>query len=240
MYVVNGVALDFEFEQIAQTRSPDPAKQVIEVELEPATGTFGSDVKDGKAVTGRLAYSPWLGHEIAGSGYYGQYTPDFLGEEDLWTVGIDGRSGWGPFEIEGQWVFTRFEGISKVASRLARVAVEQAAEFENPDLESEVEFELANLARNKHGYWLDLRYRFWPAWLTRSVLGWEFDNPQLVAVLRGEQAWLDGLVDEVAFTRGQLTAFETSNRRVDRITSGLAYRPVPLVPHVRTRTTRIP
>jgi hypothetical protein len=229
LYVVNGVALDFEFEQIAQTRRPDPGKQVIEVELEPATGTFGSDVKDGKAVTGRLAYSPWLNHELAGSWYYGQYTPDFLGEEDLWSLGVDGRSGWGPFEVEGQWIFTRFEGIHPVASRLARVAVEQAVEFENPDLESEVEFELANLARNKHGYWLDLRYRFWPAVLSSTFLGKHFDNPQLIAVVRGEQAWLDDFLDEVSFTQGRLTAFETSHRRVDRITTGLAYRPVPLV-----------
>jgi hypothetical protein len=228
-YVVNGTSLDAEFEQIAQTRRPEPGKQVIEVEIEPATGTFGSDVKDAKAVTGRLAWSPRLGHEIGGSGYYGQYTPDFLGEENLGVLGFDGRSGWGPFEIEGQYLWTRFNGIASVARQLARVAVDQETEFENPDLESEVEFELAGLAKTKQGYWLDLRYRFWPEVLSDTFLGKRFDNPTFVAVIRGEQAWLDDFLEEAAFSGGQLTAFETEDRRVDRITAGLAYRPVPLV-----------
>jgi len=48
-------------------------------------------------------------------------------------------------------------------------------------------------------------------------------------VLRGEQAWLDDMVQEATFGGGQLTTFETDDRRVDRITTGLAYRPVPLV-----------
>jgi len=54
LYVVNGVALDVEFEQIIQTRSPEPAKQIIEAKVEPKTGTFGTDVKEGKAVTGEV------------------------------------------------------------------------------------------------------------------------------------------------------------------------------------------
>ena len=229
LYVVNGAALDFEFEQIAMTRSPEAAKQVIEVKLEPTTGTFNTDVKEGKAVTGRLAYSPALGHEIAGSWYWGQYTPDFLGNEDLWSFGVDGRTGLGPFELEGEWMYTHFDGIRGVARQLARVARDSESEFENPDLETEVEFELTGLATNKHGYWIDLRYRFWPAFLSNTVLGHRFDNPQLVAVLRGEQVWLDDMIEEAEFGGGTLTGFETDDRRVDRITAGLAYRPVPLV-----------
>src|SRR6185503_11450100 len=120
VYVVNGVVLDTEFEQIAQTRSPEPAKSVIEVEVAPETGTFGTDVKEGKAVTGRVAYSPFLGHEIGGSWYWGQYTPDFLDNEDLWSLAADGKTGWGPFEFEGQYVYTKFDGIENVARSLAR------------------------------------------------------------------------------------------------------------------------
>jgi len=229
VYVVNGVALDVEFEQIIKTRSPEPAKQVIEAKVQPSTGTFGSDVKEGKAVTGRLAFSPALGHEVAGSWYWGQYTPDFLDNEDVWSLGFDGKTGVGPFEFEGQYIFTHFDGIEGVARNLARIARDSESEFENPDLETEVEFELSGLARNKQGYWIDARYRFWPAFLTNTFLGSRFDNPQLIAILRGEQVWLDDLVEEVAFGGGQLTAFETDDRRVDRITAGLAYRPVPLV-----------
>jgi hypothetical protein len=229
LYVVQGAALDFNFEQVAMTRSPEAAKQVIEVELEPTTGTFNTDSKEGKAVTGRLAYSPALGHEIASSFYWGQYTPDFLGNEDLYSFSVDGRTGIGPFELEGEWMYTHFDGIRGVARQLARVARDSESEFENPDLETEVEFELAGLATNKHGYWIDLRYRFWPEFLTNSVLGHRFENPQLIAVLRGEQVWLDDLIEEAVFGGGTLTDFETEDRRVDRITVGLAYRPVPLV-----------
>ncbi len=228
-YVVNGVALDFEFEQIAQTRFPEPGKQVIEVELEPFTGTFSKDVKNAKAFTGRVAVSPALGHEVAASWYYGRYTPSFLPDENLWALGADWLTSWGPFDLEGEYIFTRFAGTRTVAEGLARVARDQAVEFENPDLESEVEFELASLARNKQGYWLEARYNFWPSILSDTFLGWEFDNPMLALVLRGEQAWLDDLVEEVTFGGGRLSSFETDNRRVDRITLGLAYRPVPLV-----------
>ncbi len=227
VYVMNGVSLDSEFESVVEPG--DPKRTVSEVKLSPSTGGFAADVKDSKAVAGRIALSPALGHEIAGSWYFGQYTPDFLGEQDLWSLGLDGHSGYGPFEIEGEWIFTRFDGTANVAQQLAAAARDQSSVSSDPSVENEVEFELANLARNKYGYWLDLRYRFWPAFLTNTFLGRSFANPQLIGVLRGEQAWLDGLVQEVDFSGGTLTAFETDNRRVDRITVGLAYRPVPLV-----------
>ena len=228
-YVVNGISLDTEFEQVIETRRGDTTKQVVEAEVEPSAGTFGSDVKDAKAITGRLAWSPVLGHEVAASGYFGQYTPDWLGKEDLWSVAADGRTGWGPFELEGQYVYTRFEGVRNVAESFARRALNHASEGEVENVETEIEFSLAGLARAKQGYWLEGRYRFWPTFLNDTILGESFDNPQLVAVLRGEQVWLDGLVQEVDFSGGRLTAFEDDHRYVARFTSGLAYRPVPLV-----------
>jgi hypothetical protein len=186
-------------------------------------------VKDAKAITGRLAWSPVLGHEIAASGYFGQYTPDFLGDEDVWSAAADGRTGWGPFELEGQYVYTRFEGVKNVARRFAQVALQQESEGEVEGVETEIEFELANLARAKQGYWLEGRYRFWPTFLNDTFLGEHFANPQLVAVLRGEQVWLDGFVTEAAFSGGRLTEFEDDHRYLARFTAGLAYRPVPLV-----------
>jgi hypothetical protein len=228
-YVVNGVTLDTEFEQVVATRKGDTTLQAIEAEIEPSTGTFGSDVKDAKAFTGRLAWSPRLGHEVAASGYFGQYTPDFLANEDLWSVAADGRTGYGPFELEGQWVYTRFEGIPNVARRFAESALQHESESEAGTVETEVEFELANLATSKHGYWLEGRYRFWPEFLSDTFLGRRFSNPQLVAVLRGEQVWFNDLVQEIGFTNGILTDFESENRQLNRFTAGLAYRPVPLV-----------
>lgn len=228
-YVVNGVTLDTELEQILETRKGDTTKHEIEAKVSPSTGTFGSDVKDAKAITGRLAWSPKLGHEIAASGYFGQYTPDFLANEDLWSVAVDGRTGYGPFELEGQWVYTRFEGIEKVARSLARTALHGESEGEVGNVETEVDFELAGLAHAKHGYWIEGRYRFWPTFLNDTFLSRQFEHPQVVAVLRGEQVWLDGLVQNATFSDGNLTTFDQEDRWVSRFTAGLAYRPVPLV-----------
>jgi hypothetical protein len=228
-YVVNGATLDVEFEQIARTRQGDTAQSIIEAKIQPATGVFGNDTKDAKAVAGRLAYSPALGHEVGVSGYWGQYTPDFLAHEDAWSAGFDGLTGIGPFELEAEYIYTRFEGISKVARSLAEVAIDNENEGEVGDVETEVEFELANLARAKQGYWIEGRYRFWPSFLDETLLGRSFDNPQLIGVVRGEQVWLNGLVEEVAFSGRQLTAFEEDDRFVNRVTAGLAYRPIPPV-----------
>lgn len=228
LYVMNGVALDSEFE--TKVEQEDGVKvAVTEIKVEPATGGFAADVKDSKAVAGRLAFSPALGHEVAGSFYYGQYTPDYLAEEYLWTLGLDGRTGYGPFELEGEALFTRFENTEGVAEDFAAVARDQSSVSSDPAVQHEVEFELSNLARNKYGYWLEMRYRFWPTLLNQTFLGSPFTNPQLIAVFRPEQAWLDGLVEEVDFADGVLVGLEKSNRRVDRFTLGLSYRPVPLV-----------
>lgn len=229
LYVVNGATLDFEFEQKLATRFPESTLVVVEGKLSPAGGTFGNDVKDAKAVAGRLAWSPALGHEIGFSTYWGQYTPDFLSSEDLWSLALDGRTGWGPFELEGQYVFTRYEGIASVARSFARVAGNSASSFENDDVQTDVEFNLEALSRDKQGYWLEGRYRFWPRLLSDTVLGRGFDNPQMVAVLRAEQIWYGGMIKEVSFSGGRFAGLESENRRVDRLTLGMAYRPVPQV-----------
>jgi hypothetical protein len=228
-YVVNGVALDSSFEQVVASRKGDTTKNEIDIEVQPATGTFNGDVKNAKAVTGRLGWSPALGHDVGASGYFGQYTPDFLGKENLWSLAADGHTGYGPFELEGEYVYTHYEGIRSVAQRLAQAAITSEAESEAGNVETEVEFELAGLARTKHGYWLEGRYHFWPAFLSDTVLGRHFDNPEFVAVLRGETVWLDDLVSSAAFSNGHLTSFDQQNRYVGRVTAGIAYRPVPLV-----------
>ena len=51
-----------------------------------------------------------------------------------------------------QYIFTRFEGIKSVARSFAKVVKDQANAVEedfSPDLETEVEFELANLSQDQ-------------------------------------------------------------------------------------------
>ena len=157
-YVVNGVALDAELEKKGQTRDPDTNKLELEVEFRPSRGTAKLDMKDSKAIATRLAWSPFPGQEIAGSFYYGRYTPKFLSDESIIAFGIDGLTTIGAFEIEAEYVNTNFRNVDRVAKSFAKVVVDQSSNISrsaSPNFEAEVEFELAGLARNKHGYWIE-------------------------------------------------------------------------------------
>lgn len=225
VYVLNGVALDSSIETVAR----GSGELETEVEIRPRRGTANLDLKRDKAGALRLAWSPALGQEVGTSVYYGRYTPDFLPSEPVWGVGIDGKLTLTPFEIEGEYVRTRFEGIGSVARGFARAVADKAVSTGTSPLEATIEFELAGLATTKQGYWIDLRYRFWPDFLRDTFLGRRFENPQLILTLRGEQVWLDGLVSDAEFAAGTIERIVAENRWVDRATLGLAYRPVPLV-----------
>ncbi len=230
-YVVNGVALDAEVGKVLQARRNDTQKLQLEAELKPSRGTAKLDTKDSKALATRIAWSPFPGQEIGGSFYYGRYTPKFLSDESIIAFGIDGLTTMGPFEIEAEYVNTYFRNINRVARSFAQAAVNKKAENESVagGLEAEVEFALAGLARNKHGYWIEARYRFWPEVLTSTVFGKYFENPHLIAIVRGEQVWLNGLVRGAEFSGGVLTSLVQENRQLYRVTAGMAYRPTPLV-----------
>lgn len=230
-YVMNGVTLDSEVESIVQSRFPSRDKLEAEIKFRPTRGTFSDDFKSGKAVATRWVYSPQLGDEIAASFYWGRYTPDFLASHPVVSFAIDGKKSWGPFEIEGEYVNTWWSGVNRVAKSFAQKVRDSAAETSSAEtamLESEIEFELANLATRKQGYWLDLRYRFWPEFLNRTILGKHFANPQLISTLRWEQVWFSGLIKEIAFSGGSLTDFKKEGRLINRLTLGLTYRPIPL------------
>jgi len=225
VYVMNGVTLDSTLETVARSSG----ELETEVEIQPRRGTANLDFKRDKAGAFRLAWSPTLETEIATSVYYGRYTPDFLPSEALWGVGVDGKATFGPFEVEGEYIVTEYNGITRVARGFANAVLERQLEAGTAPLNTVVDFELAGLASTKQGYWLDLRYRFFPDFLRNSIFGWKFDNPQLIVTTRMEQVWLDGLVQQADFTGGELTKLTQENRFVDRATLGLAYRPVPLV-----------
>ncbi|MCC6968269.1 MAG: hypothetical protein IT391_18565 [Nitrospira sp.] len=67
----------------------------------------GFDNNRGKAVVGRVAYSPVLGVEIAGSGYHGTYDPE--SKRSLSIVVLDWTLQRGPFELIGEaaWAYMK-------------------------------------------------------------------------------------------------------------------------------------
>ena len=68
----------------------------------------GLDINNGKAVAGRVAFSPMLGVEVAGSGYYGNGTPNG-NYNPLSIMAIDWTLQRGPFELIGEaaWAYAR-------------------------------------------------------------------------------------------------------------------------------------
>src|SRR5437899_3467254 len=153
VYVMNGVTLDSTLETVARASG----ELETEVEIQPRRGTANLDFKRDKAGAFRLAWSPTLETEIATSVYYGRYTPDFLPSEALWGVGVDGKATFGPFEVEGEYIVTEYNGITRVARGFANAVLERQLEAGTAPLNTVVDFELAGLASTKQGYWLDLR-----------------------------------------------------------------------------------
>ncbi|HSC56049.1 MAG TPA: TonB-dependent receptor [Nitrospira sp.] len=68
----------------------------------------GLDLNNGKAVAGRVAYSPMLGIEVAGSGYYGNSAPNG-NYNPLSIMALDWTLQRGPFELIGEaaWAYAR-------------------------------------------------------------------------------------------------------------------------------------
>ncbi|HCU25664.1 MAG TPA: hypothetical protein DF383_11670 [Deltaproteobacteria bacterium] len=231
IYVVNGAVLDAELESVGKVSGEERGELELEGEFGISTGTFSNDIKNAKAVTGRIAFSPALGHEIGLSGYWGRYTPDYLVGKNLTIFGFDWLSTFGNFDIEAEYVLTHFGGIDEVLADFGRVAGNTFAEVgegDSPDLESVVKMLPSGLVSTKQGYWVELRYHFRPQWLTKSWFGRHFSDPQLIPVVRWEQAFLHGLVTDFEAVNGVVTVLNKENRRVDRATVGLAFRLNPL------------
>ena len=67
----------------------------------------GFDINNGKAVSGRVAFSPMLGVEVAGSSYYGNQSPTSY--DPLSITALDWTLQRGPFEVIGEaaWAYAR-------------------------------------------------------------------------------------------------------------------------------------
>jgi hypothetical protein len=229
LYVMNGATLDGTIETVLET-TPDESKIELEGVLDLSPGGFAADLNGNKAYTGRIAYSPFLGAEIAGSFYVGQYTPDFLGiNKYIAALGGDTKFSIGPFDVEAEYIYTHFQDAQEVIGRFAQLSVNSEVEGEIDDLEVELAFESPMIAKNKQGFWISLTYHFWPEFLNKTPLGAPFENPDLRLVGRYEIVNFDDLFTEVEFEDGVITDIETDDRTQQLITLGLSYRPIPTI-----------
>ena len=228
LYVVNGATLDFAIEEVVSLREGRNLLE-LEPEISFSSGPFnGTNTAD--AYAWRFGYAPRIGHELAISGYHGEYTPPYL-LVDSWihAAGVDGRTTLGNFEIEGEFVYTDFGRMEAALSDLARQAVDAVAATsgtETTTLESEVEAGLAGpLTNQRFGYWVDLKYRFWPRSLDDSFLGKGFENPEFIPIVRFERIWFNDLVRSFDFSGGLITDLTTEDLSQQRTSFGIAYRP---------------
>ena len=228
-YVLNGTTLDFTLEEKVQTRDPKRDKLGLEAEIAPTPGSFdGNNTAD--AVTGRFAVSPSLRSEYALSGYWGKYTPEWLGaSEDITAAGFDFLRKVGRFRIEGEALYTRFGGIRSVLTAFATAARDRKSfttTEETAQLEAEIEFDVKDLAKERFGFWVDIKI---PLSLRGRPLGLGLEDPTLVPIVRYERAWNRNRVTAFEFEDRAITALEWGDVQQERISVGLSYRPVPLV-----------
>jgi hypothetical protein len=230
-YVVNGASLDFAVEKGLEAAPGEPGTLALASEFSlhrgPVNGEGGT-----RAGTWRLAYSPALSSEIAVSGYHGRYTPDFLApvEERINAVGLDGLFRRGGFALEGEFIHSDFGNTDRLASAFLQAITGPRGIAPAPGAEgTATEFTLKDFTPSRHGFWVEARYRFWPAAWRDSVLGKGFENPQLTPLVRYERVSLRDAIDEIAITGREIETGEKQTLEQERTTIGLSYRPIPTV-----------
>ncbi|MCA9461002.1 MAG: hypothetical protein KC590_02625 [Nitrospira sp.] len=127
------------------------------------TDNTGFDNNDGKAVVGRLAFSPLLGVEIGGSGFFGSYDPKSKRPLAIWA--LDWTFQRGPFEFIGEsaWAYIRDNHLGADGTPNGQ-------------------------PRRMHGYYVQLNYHFLPEWLSNlAPTFFKQEVSTFTAVARWEQ-----------------------------------------------------
>ena len=170
----------------------------------------GLDINNGKAVSGRVAFSPMLGMEIAGSSYYGNQSP--YSYNPLSITAIDWTLQRGPFEIIGEaaWAYARGNSLAIPGNTIAPGPVSPGTVLTgfntfNP---------LAAPPQRMHGFYLQGNYHFMPSFLTKLSPKRFGEGSTFTAVVRYDMVNLN--MDNRAESSGQL----------EQISFGLNYRPV--------------
>jgi hypothetical protein len=163
----------------------------------------GLDNNNGKAVVGRMAFSPMLGMEVSGSGYYGTYDP--FGQRNMGIWAVDWTFVRGPFEFVGESVWVYLEDN---AQRLNGQVCNGTTNSAVGGLTS------GHLCPERmQGYYLEGRYHFLPEWMTRMAPS--FFRPE-VSTFTAVVRW-----DQINTNKDQSGGLGERQR----ITFGLNYRP---------------
>jgi hypothetical protein len=133
------------------------------------TADDGLDNNNGKAVVGRLAFSPFLGVEVGGSGYFGSYDPASKRPLSIWAV--DWTFQRGPFELIGEaaWAYVRDNHLNLDGT----FAIDPATGELRP--------------RRMKGFYVQGNYHFMPPFLRRWAPAYFTEASTFTGVLRWDQ-----------------------------------------------------
>jgi hypothetical protein len=167
----------------------------------------GLDINNGKAVSGRLAFSPMLGVEVAGSGYFGNASPSSY--NPLSITAIDWTLQKGPFELIGEAAWSYARGNSRAipgntigfSPGSALTGVNTLNSFAFPP-------------QRMQGYYIQANYHFMPAFLSNWSPKRFGEGSTFTAVIRYDRVNLN--MDNKGENEGNL----------EQISFGLNYRPV--------------
>jgi hypothetical protein len=172
-----------------------------------ADSADGLDINNGKAISGRVAFSPMLGVEVAGSSYYGNQSPSSY--NPLSITAIDWTLQKGPFEIIGEaaWAYSRGNSRAIPGNTLGNTpgSLLTGINTFNP---------LAAPPQRMHGFYLQGNYHFMPAFLAKLSPKRFGEGSTFTAVIRYD------LVNLNRDNRGE------NQGELEQISFGLNYRPV--------------
>jgi hypothetical protein len=189
-----------DYELYAVNGMTQTAGAISDLGVRSARGSVSRDRDDSKAIVGRLAFSPMLGIEIAGSGYHGQYKPSTatVGSGNIDIFAVDWTLQRGPFEVIGESAWVRISNNN--ATGVVGNGIGPAGMF---------------------GYYIQGNYHFMPEFLKRIAPSHFSDASTFTATLRWEQVDTD--TDNRTVGGGNTLG---NRRELDRLTVGLNYRPI--------------
>jgi hypothetical protein len=168
----------------------------------------GFDINNGKAVVGRVAFSPRLGVEVAGSAYYGNASPSNY--NPLSIMAVDWTLQRGPLELIGEAAWAYGRNFSRaIPGNILGFQPGTLLTGINPGSNS-----TGVPPQRSSGFYIQGNYHFMPAWLTRWAPKRFGEGSTFTAVLRYDR--VNTNLDNTAGGFGDL----------EQISFGLNYRPI--------------
>jgi len=168
----------------------------------------GFDINNGKAVSGRIAYSPMLGIEVGGSGYFGNQSATSYNPLSIYAV--DWTLQRGPFEVIGEaaWAYSRGNSRAIGGSSISGFApgsLLTGMNTLNP---------LGAPPQRLWGFYVQGNYHFMPSFLTKLAPRRFGEGSTFTAVIRYDRVNLN--MDNKGENAGEW----------EQISFGLNYRPI--------------